>query len=544
MAIVSMVTEYTRAVSRTEAILATLLVYKLAMIVIGVLAQRLAKDGGDYFLGGRRLGPAVAALSASASSSSVWTLIGVSGFAYGFGLAAIWLVPACIGGFAINWYLLAPRLRRLAAKEGALTVTELLAGPRGRAQGPELRLRRAVVGLASLIVLLSLLTYIAAQFQGAGQAFAETFDIRFEAALLLGAGIVVFYTLLGGFWAVSLTDTLQGIMMAAAAVTLPLVALARLGVAPLLTSLVGSEGVWAAATKGLPTVAALGFVLGLLGIGLGYPGQPHVVNRFMALRDDRGVVVGRRIALCWAAVIYTGMIVLGWSMRALAPGLADREQAFLQATDLLLSPVFAGVMVAALLSAIMSTADSQLLVAASTISHDLLGGGDAPPQDGEGPSASRRDLRRARATVLAISLAAVAVALLVDETIFSSVLFAWTAMGAAFGPLLLVCAWRGRPRAQAVLAAMAAGFVLSVVAHFVPSLKGGAIERVLPFVVAFVIAWRGARGGGERSRGGGEGSRGGCLGEVFEDGGHGHKRAGGGSAPELPCLNSNCPLRL
>jgi sodium/proline symporter len=174
----------------------------------------------------------------------------------------------------------------------------------------------------------------------------------------------------------------------------------------------------------------------------------------------------------------------------LAPGLADREDAFLQGTELLLSPVLAGIMVAALLSAIMSTADSQLLVAASTISHDLLGDAGATSID---PPAQ---LRRSRATVLAVSIGALLIALWVDETIFSSVLFAWTAMGSAFGPLLLVTVWRGRPQAWAVLAAMVAGFTLSVIAHLWSVTNGGVFERVLPFVIviALALAYAGTRG--------------------------------------------------
>jgi len=468
-------------VSRTDAIVATLIVYKLAMIAIGVVANRLAKTETDYFLGGRRLGPGVAALSASASSSSVWTLIGVSGYAYGFGLAAIWLLPACVGGFVLNWYVLAPGLRKLAREREAITVTEVLAGPPGSEH------RRAVIVLASVIILLSLVTYVAAQFQGAGQAFAETFDMRFEIAVVIGAGIVVFYTLLGGFWAVSLTDTIQGLMMVFAAIALPVVAVAKLGVVGLGHSLVPEGiGVWAAATQGLGPAAALGFVLGLLGIGLGYPGQPHVVNRFMALRDEQSVVTGRRIALSWAVVIYAGMIVLGWAMRVLIPELPGREDAFVASTEHLLPPVLAGIMVAALLSAIMSTADSQLLVAASTVSHDLLGGA------GE-RSASDRTLLRSRSTVLGLAVAAVLVALCVDETIFSSVLFAWTAMGSAFGPVLLVTVVRRRPGSAWVLAAMSMGFALSVAAHLWPLSKGGALERVAPFVVALALSWIGAR---------------------------------------------------
>jgi sodium/proline symporter len=464
--------------SRAEAIVWTLIVYNVVMIAVGLLANRLAKDDNDYFIGGRQLGPWVAALSASASSSSVWTLIGVSGFAYAFGLAAIWLLPACVGGFAFNWYVLAPGLRRIAHERRAVTVTELLAGPPGTAR------RFEVIMVASLIVLLSLLTYVAAQFQGAGHAFAETFDMSFPSALLLGASIVIFYTLMGGFWAASLTDTVQGMIMMFAAIALPVAAVSEVGLANLFASLVPEGvGVWAAATKGLAPVAAIGFVLGLLGIGLGYPGQPHVVNRFMALRDADGVVAARRIAMGWAVVIYVGMISLGWAVKILLPGLDNPEDAFMLGTERLLSPVFAGIMVAAVLSAIMSTVDSQLLVAASTVSYDLLG--NAGERSEPNPAIA---LVRSRRTVLLISLGAVVVGLSVDESIFSSVLFAWTAMGSAFGPVLLVTVLRRRPSSGWVLAAMSVGFVLSVAAHLWSVSKGGALERVLPFVVALALS--------------------------------------------------------
>jgi Na+/proline symporter len=352
-----------------------------------------------------------------------------------------------------------------------------------------------------LIVSLSLLTYVAAQFQGAGITFVEAFDMQFEWALLLGAGIVIFYTLLGGFWAVSLTDTVQGMLMVFAALLLPIIAVARAGVGDIAASLAtGMDGEaigwWTASTKGLPAGAALGFVLGLLGIGLGYPGQPHVVNRYMAIRDERSLVVGRRISMLWAFSVYSGMIALGWGMRVLDPSLQNGEDAFVHATELLLSPVFAGMMIAALLSAIMSTVDSQLLVAASTISYDLIGQAGVIPPD------HAAQLRRSRLTVLAVSLGAVLVALWVDESIFSSVLFAWTAMGLAFGPVLLIIVLVGRPSANAVIASMLAGFVLSVAAHLWPQTNGGAVERVLPFVIALAIAWPSARQAGAQPRAG------------------------------------------
>ncbi len=462
--------------SETFAIGATLVVYKLLLVAIGLLAQRRTRDATDFFLGGRRLGPWVAALSASASSSSAWSLLGVSGAAFAWGLSAVWIFPACVGGFVLNWYVLAPRLRRLSARTGALTVTDVLAGPRGEPGSSAIR------WLATAIVLVSLMTYVGAQFQGAGKTFAETFDMSRGSAIALGGGIVVLYTLLGGFWAVSVTDTLQGGVMVVAAVVLPVVALGKVGgVSELMTGLEAAGGGADSLLRDLPGPAALGFVAGLLGIGLGYPGQPHVVNRFMALRDDDSVVSARRIAIAWSVLLYAGMIVAGWCARALVPEVADKEAAFIALTRQLLPPVGAGVMIAAVLSAVMSTADSQLLVAASSVAHDLPSKADPD-----------RMLSRSRTVVLVLSVLAMAAALWGGDDIFSGVLFAWSAMGAAFGPLLVVEVVWGRVRPTARLWAMALGFVLSVAAYYgVEGHAQGPAERVVPFVVAFVVAWRG-----------------------------------------------------
>lgn len=467
----------------TLAILVTLIAYKLVLLGIGLWAQRRNRDTADFFLGGRRLGPAVAALSASASSSSVWTLLGVSGYAYDYGLSAIWVFPACVGGFALNWWVLAPRLRRLSLERGALTVTEVLAGPRTQP------LHRAITVFASVIVLFSLLVYVASQFQGAGKTFAETFELSQQSSILIGSTVVVAYTLLGGFWAVSVTDTLQGLVMAATSIVLPVVALVAVGGLDPLADAVAAceiEG-YTSWTENFGGAAAIGLVLGFLGIGLGYPGQPHVVNRFMALRDERAVVTGRRVAMTWAVVVYAGMILLGLCCRALTDlELRDGEKVFVAAANQLLTPVLAGVMIAAVLSAIMSTADSQLLVAASAVSHDLRRDHDA----------HHDTLRASRLTVLGLSAGAVVAALFSDEKVFSSVLFAWTAMGAAFGPLLLLTIWRRAVPPLATLLAMMTGFLTAVVAYLLPLGHDELwLERVVPFVLATAVALAFSRGG-------------------------------------------------
>lgn len=471
--------------SREGAILATLVVYKVTLLAIGLWAERRTKDGADYVLAGRRMGPVVAALSASASSSSAWTLLGVSGLAYAKGLSALWVFPGCVGGFLLNWFLLAGPLRRYAHEHDALTVTDILAGAPGRPGRGSIRV------VASILVLVSLLTYVASQFLGAGNNFAETFkawEVTDATSIVIGAIVVVTYTLLGGFWAVSLTDTLQGFVMVVTAVALPIACLAHLGFDGFVAGIQGVDVPgFASIFGGMELSLAVGFVLGTLGIGLGYPGQPHVVNRFMAMRmGEREMRIGRGVAISWAVVVYAGMLILGLAARVIYPDVAG-EKAFLAAANGLFPPIVAGIMVAAVLSAVMSTTDSQLLVAGTTVTHDL-GLGDRTP---------RTLLWSSRLVVLAISTLAVVVVLLTkDRSIFSMVLFAWSSLGAAFGPLLLVIVLRGPVSSGGTLAAMLCGWGSSVGFYYARSSLTGSglqgwsptLERVLPFILALVIA--------------------------------------------------------
>jgi sodium/proline symporter len=460
-------------VSRGLAVLATLIGYQVVLIAIGLWASRRTRDTTDFFLGGRSLGPLVAAISASASSSSAWTLLGVSGAAYAWGLSAIWLFPATVSGFVLNWIWVAPRLMRASRDEGAITLTEFLAGDADH------RLHRTVVQVASGIIVFSFVFYIAAQFQAAGNAFASTFNLSMSSSLVVGSVIVVAYTMLGGFWAVSVTDTLQGLLMAATAVVLPTVALVAIGGPGELSGALGAgPGEAGLSLSGAHVgVMGLAFVLGTLGIGLGYPGQPHVVNRFMALRDSTALRGARMIALAWSVLIYAGMLVLGWCGRALFPATTDGEQIFFEVANGLLPGVAAGLMIAAILSAIMSTADSQLLVAASSVAHDLMAS-----------RAAGSRLFFSRLVVLGISVMAVLLALFTPDAIFTRVLFAWHAVGSAFGPVLLVRLASRRIRTEAVLSAIVTGFGLTVLFHMLPSQPGDWVERLIPFLASLTLA--------------------------------------------------------
>jgi sodium/proline symporter len=290
--------------------------------------------------------------------------------------------------------------------------------------------------------------------------------------------------MLGGFWAASITDSLQGLLMAISAVILPLIALIAIGGPGVLLASLDVDGIstirlW---TRQDSLAAGIGFVIGLAGIGLGYPGQPHVVNRFMAMEDNKAIPTARLIAIGWAVIIYTGMVVLGWCGRILVSALGDGEQVLFALATLLLPSILAGIMVSAILSAIMSTADSQLLVAASSVSHDL--------RDGKTPT--RESLKLSRWVVLFIGIAAITLAIFSPEAIFSRVLFAWQALAAAFGPLLIITLWRGPVQPNWRIAAMSSGFVLTVILNWATDTPGDIAERYIPMLVALVLAWRGS----------------------------------------------------
>jgi len=464
------------AMQSTTSVLATLVVYNAILIGVGLWAKGRNRDVEDFFLASRGLGAWVGAISASASSSSAWTLLGVSGAAYAWGLPALWIFPSTVGGFLLNWAWVAPRLQKLAAAEQAVTLSAVIAP---QTIGGK---RRIILRTAALIIVFCFTFYIASQFEAAGKAFESVFELSKQNSILIGAAIVLVYTLLGGFWAVSVTDMVQGLLMAVAALVLPIAALAAVGGFGRL-----ADGLRDIGSAGSPMAgsAAVGifFVLGLMGIGINYPGQPHVVNRFMALKDDAALRQGRIIAMAWAVIVYAGMLLLGLCSRVLFADLGDAEQVLFKAATDLLPAIVAGIMLAAVLSAIMSTADSQLLVASSAISYDW---NLAERQEQAGLSGTRR-------TVVIVLIMATILSLVWRADIFSRVLFAWSAAGSAFGPILILRLAGRFVSPNATLAAMLAGFGLTVIISLFPNAPGDAAERLVPFFAALAIAVAGSR---------------------------------------------------
>ncbi|WP_446831143.1 sodium/proline symporter [Candidatus Foliamicus sp.] len=457
-------------------VVVTLILYKTVLLGMGLWARRRTRDQGDFLLGGRRIGAWVTSLSASASTTSAWTLLSISGFVYALGPPGIWLAAGAVSGYVLNWCWVAPRINSAAERSGALTLTELLLG----GSDPAARLARRT---ASVIILVCFTFYVASQFQAAANAFEGSLGISVESGILLGAGVILAYTLLGGFLAVSLTDSLQGLLMLLVSLLLPVVVMFALVVIAGTNQMFSVAGEPFSLAPPQAGLAAVGFLAGSLCVGLGQPGQPHVANRFMAARDQRAVRQGRIIALVWVLVVFTGMVVLGLAGRVLYSDIGNPENLFFVATERLLPPALAAFVIAAVLSAIMSTADSQLLTGAAAVSRDWS------------LERARRTagLKTTYAAVVAITAAATLIALFAPQSIFLRVLFAWHVLGASFAPLVFMAALGRRVESTYALAVLLCGSVFTVALHLLPDTPGDWAERLLPMMVTVSIAVAGSR---------------------------------------------------
>ena len=454
---------------KTQVVLITLIVYKLLLIAIGVWASKRTTDSDDFFLGGRGLGPVVAALSYSSSAASAWVLLGLTGIAYAYGLSTIWVALGSITSMLVVWFWVAPRLMTFSITHDHITLTEVVAH---QTSGKS---RSGIVWLSTFIIVASFVMYVAAQFQAAGNTFSSTFDMSMPSSIALGGFIIMLYTLLGGFWAVSVTDALQGSLMAIAALVMPIAAYVSVGgLDGLLEGLAAvSTPSQLSLTAGNAGLFAIGIVVGGLSIGFGTYGQPHLMARIMSLRDDKAMRQARSITIVWYLIVFLGMWFVGLSGHVLHAGLDNSEQIFFVMLDGLFHPVISAIFLAAVLSAIMSTADSQLLSAAAAIANDLGLGGDKP----------KRVLLISRLTIVALVAASVVVAIYLPEKIFSRVLFAWMALGAAFGPVLFARLAGIRIQPIGVLISILLGFLLTVILSFTPNAPGDIAERLIPFVL-------------------------------------------------------------
>ncbi|MFZ5746128.1 MAG: sodium/proline symporter PutP [Pseudomonadota bacterium] len=430
-----------------------LALYFALMLGIGVYAWRKSTSDIDgYVLGGRSLGPAVTALSAGASDMSGWLMLGLPGAMFASGLSSAWIGVGLFFGALINWIVVAPRLRQQTVDVGdALTIPDYL-GKRFPKGGDALRI------LSSAVIIVFFTIYTASGLVAGGKLFDSAFHQPYQLGLWLTAGVVIAYTLFGGFLAVSLTDFVQGCIMFVAMILVPIVALSGAGgwesAGEAIRSVDPARLDWFAGASALGMVSALAW-------GLGYFGQPHIIVRFMAIRSVRDVPTARNIGMSWMLVTLVGALATGLAglayMTENSLPLDDPETIFIVLSQLLFNDWVSGFLLAAILAAIMSTISSQLLVSSSSLTEDYY-------RQFVRRDASQKELVLVgRLSVLAVALVAVAIAWDPNSSVLSLVSNAWAGFGAAFGPIILLSlTWRRLTRDGAltgmVLGAATVGF--------------------------------------------------------------------------------------
>lgn len=465
--------------TRSAAALSTLFALSAVLLTIAAWAGRRTHNASDFVLANRRLGVWLIALSYTANATNMWMLLVMGAAAFVWGLSAVWVWGAIVAGCIINTWYVAPRLRAVSVGEGSVTLAQVLSADAGD------RLQPIIVRSAVFIVLLALLLQSGAMLSFAGGVLAADFGFDAGRLVTLSVALVVACLLAGGLRAASMIDGLQIIIVLAVASFLPLPAFLAMGGADQLQTAVAALGPEASDLfAGRTGVVALAFAAGAFGIGLAMPGQPHAVNRFMAAKDDATLRTARWLALGCVALLLGTVLLCGWCAGVLYAGLEHPERALFAIASRMLPPLLSAVIVSAVAAAIVFGIGSQLLVMASSVAIDLR------------RATSPVSLAWNRTAVIVAAVAAVGVALYAPTIMMQHAMFGFTAMGAAFGPLLLVRLSGKRIRPGSTLGAMWAGFVLTLLFHLLPDSPGDFLERVLPFVAALGIALT----GGERRR--------------------------------------------
>ena len=477
-------------------IIATIVIYLVGMLLVGFAYSKSNEDSSDFYLGGRTMGPLVTAMSAEASDMSSWLLMGMPGLAYLTGIASPgWTAIGLAVGTWLNWLIVARRLRRYSANLDAITVPQFLS----------LRFhdqRNLLNALGAVIIIVFFIPYTASGFAACGKLFNSLFGVDYMAAMILSAVVIVGYTIMGGFRAVSTTDLIQSIVMSMA-----LIAVLVYGV-----SVAGGWDVVLDNARSLPgylTMAAshnvadnsatsysMLDIASTLAWGLGYFGMPHILLRFMAIEDEKKLVLSRRIASVWVVIAMTASIVIGMVGLGMTKAGAleflrgsSSETLIVRVASLIsqhgvLAAILAGLILAGILAATMSTADSQMLAAASSVSQNIL------QEFGHMKLTEKQSLFAARLTIICISVVGVVLARDPNSSVFGIVSFAWAGFGGSVGAVVLCSLFWKRCNWQGALAGMLSGGLMVFVWKYIISPLGGVfgIYELLPaFLMSLVV---------------------------------------------------------
>ena len=458
--------------------LGAFVLYFLVVLGLGIYSARFSGKGlSAYFLAGRNMSRFTVAVSAVVSGRSSWLVIGFTGIAYTQGLDALWYA---VGYTVIEFFLFlyyAPKLREFSEKHNCITLPDYYAARFSDRNG-------WLRGLIVAIFLIFMVSYVSAQFVAGGKAFAASFGVSQHEGIYLSAGIILLYTILGGFMAVSLTDVLQGFFLVIGLIALPVYGIIQQGGwAEVSAQLQQMEGNYLSAFD----ISTLGF-LGAIGLGLGSPGNPHILIRYMSIKDPGQFRWTAVVGTLWNVLMAGGALMVGLVGRAYFPEVSalpsgDAEKVYPELGQLLGHPIFFGFLMASIFSAIMSTADSQLLVAASSVVRDLY---QRIIRNGAELSQQRLVLM-SRSTVAILTIIAVGLSVQARALVFWLVLFAWAGLGAALGSTSILALFWERTTKTGVVGGLLVGTGTVIAWNQIPMLKDTIYELVPAFFLALAV---------------------------------------------------------
>jgi sodium/proline symporter len=464
-----------------------LIVYLLLMLGVGFLTWGMNKSKEDFIIGGRKLGPWVVSLSERTAAESAWLILGLSGAVYWVGTGELWTAVGCVIGIILSWQLVAKPLRIESERRGAITLPEYFS----QRAGGQANLVRM---LSAFIIVFFFSFYVGAQFVGSAKLFNVTFGITPLAGMILGATVIVAYTMMGGFFAVCYTDVLQATFMIVTLVVMPIVGFALVvknGVN--ITEALAATRHAADLFNGRTGLGAFALAFGGLSWGLGYMGQPHLVTKYMAIRNAEQIRRAKTIAIVWTVLAYSGAVLVGIvgialihrglvseSLLQSASGQMDVERILPVMASLLFPAWLAGILISGAVAAMMSTADSQLLVATSAVIEDFY------TKALKREVKVRRMVAYSRLVTVVVGVTGFILALTTTDLIYKMVSYAWSGLGSAFGPALVLALYWKRVNAAGIIAGMLTGAISTVVWTEIPALNDIISVRAVSFILAFV----------------------------------------------------------
>ena len=474
-------------------IILAFVLYLLMMVVIGAIYSRKNNSTEDYFLGARSLGGFVAALSAQASDMSGWLLMGLPGSIYALGTGQAWIAIGLFIGTVLNWIFISGRLRRYTIRaNNSLTLPTYF---ENRFHDK----KRILLFISSVTIVVFFLVYTASALAAGGKLFNSVFNVDYRLALTIGAVVILTYTFLGGFLAVCVTDFIQGTLMLVALLVVPIMAYAIVGPSNIMSNIEasgvagGSAAFLSLFSNGGEPYKAVDIISGLAW-GLGYCGMPHILVRFMAVKNEKELNKSKGVAIVWVFLSLVFACVIGIVGRAyLYPEVlsgGEEEKVFINMILKLFNqdvaiPLIGGLFLCGILAAIMSTADSQLLVSASSVAEDIVKG--ILKKDAK----EETIFRISKITVLVIAVLAYLIALNPNSSIMGLVSNAWAGLGAAFGPTVLLSLYWKRTNFQGAVAGIASGALTVVIWDYLPIINGqtiGAVTGLYSLAVGFAVS--------------------------------------------------------